>query len=81
MKSQARLRLRQAGRHRNVTYGAISDWTHRHGLNANLVRAFEMNCYPKHYANDEHPVAYWTINYVTGMTTWHGPVSFHGVTQ
>lgn len=71
MKTQARLRLRQAGRHHiphdhRGRYNGLA----RFGLAANLAHAFEMNCHAKHYDTGIQEPCY-TMDYVTGKTTWH----------
>jgi hypothetical protein len=71
MKSQARLRLRQPGRH-NIKSSNRFEGVIRYGLAYNLARAFEMNCHPKHYNTGIEEPTY-TMDYITGETTWHGP--------
>jgi hypothetical protein len=77
MKSQARLRLRQVGKHHltrdNVMTGrawarTIGDGT----IGRTLIRAFEYNCVPKHYDTGIQAPCY-TMNYISGKTTWHPP--------
>jgi hypothetical protein len=67
MKSQARLRLRQTGKHheRRGRYEGLA----RHGLAYTLSRAFEMNCAPKH-STEPNQLPYRTMDYVTGIV-WH----------
>lgn len=72
MPNQQRLRLRHTGRHHR-TEPADVDWTWQHQLRANLAHALEMNVWPRHYANDQPPQAYWQMdNYLTGNKSWHG---------
>lgn len=79
MKSQARLRLRQAGRHHLTEddNGFWPRWTYQQRIANNLSHAFEMNAQPKHMRDE--PPTYYTMNYVTGEKTWHGPpyVRYH----
>jgi len=73
MKSQAPLRLRQVGKHHGTP-----EWAARFGVWGTLRNAFEMNVWPRHYANDEPPPAYYQMtNYLTGERTWYGPVVIH----
>jgi hypothetical protein len=79
MKSQARLRLRQTGKHhRTDSVRPWPRWTYNLGVQHNLAHAFEMNVWPRHYADDEPPEAYWQMpNYLTGHAHWRGPVRLH----
>lgn len=79
MKSQARLRLRRTGRHRRTDSRLPwPRWAYHRGVQRNLAHAFEMNVWPRHYANDEPPQAYWQMtDYRTGATEWHGPTVIH----
>jgi hypothetical protein len=81
MKTQRRLRLRQVGKHHltrdNVMTGrawarTIGDGT----IGRALVRAFEYDCAPKHYDTGIQEPCY-TMDYVTGKITWHGPFMDH----
>lgn len=72
MPNQQRLRLRHTGRHHRTGRTDV-DWIWRN-LSHNLAQAFEMNMWPRHYANDQPPQAYWQMdNYLTGNKTWHDP--------
>lgn len=75
MKSQRRLRLRQAGKH----HGDWRPWRtvlgircHVDHFSNNMACAFEMNCMPKHSTDGLEPIGY-TMDYVTGKTTFHAP--------
>jgi hypothetical protein len=73
MRSQRRLRLRQAGRHHRDDRAPWPDWPGRLGVARNLIAAFERNCYPKHYG-EPIPDNNTTMNYITGVVTWHGRI-------
>lgn len=76
MKSQLRLGLRRVGKHHlphdhRGRYNGLA----RYGLSYNLMMAFQMNCAPKHSDEGIQPPCY-TMDYITGKTTWHGPPFF-----
>lgn len=85
MKTQRALRLRQAGKH-HINTDNIKAWqfhwrrlSARTGIDVarHLSRAFEMNCVPKHSTEPLQEPCH-TMDYVTGITTWHGRIYLHG---
>lgn len=82
MKTQARLRLRHVPRHRrrDDDRKPWPEWVHRLGIFNVLCAAFERNVWPRHYVNDEPPLAYQQMdNYLTGQWSWHGSMILHSI--
>lgn len=79
MKSQRRLRLRQASRHRRPLHDRPwPDWVYQFELQDNMIDAFQRNVWPRHYADELPPAAYQQMdNYLTGQWSWHGPIVLH----
>ena len=70
MKSQLRLGLRRVGQHHLLKPEQVmNNWARKYAQDK-LIRAFEMNCHPKHYDTGIQEPCY-TMDYMTGVTTWN----------